>query len=278
MANIAVQGSDIGGFASLAGPLENLYEQYNHARFVSPDPLQCLAGYGDVADREIVGLVASGLAFGNVQTILRSTEAVLEKLPRPARFLDRVTRRRLDNLFDGFRHRYVTGVDVVNMLWGIKQARARHGSLEGLFAACLDPREETILGALARFACALRCGRTNYLLPEVEKGSACKRLHLFLRWMVRQDEVDPGGWSCIAPSQLLMPMDTHSHRIARQLGLTRRNAADARAMLEVTAAFRQLRPDDPVRYDFCITRLGIRTDSDLAAFLHACRLAGAQAA
>jgi len=274
----AIHSDGIEGLAALAAPLEALYRRYNRARYISPDPLQCLASYGDPADREIAGLIASGLAFGNVQTILRSTEAVLEKLPRPARFLDGMTQPRLYRLFEGFRHRYVDGADVAGMLWGIKQARERHGSLEALFAACAKPADASILEALARFSHALRGGKGNYLLPEVEKGSACKRLHLFLRWMVRHDAVDPGGWACIAPSQLLMPMDTHSHRIARLLGLTRRKAADARTMLEVTAAFRMLRPDDPVRYDFCLTRLGIRTDTDQDGFVHACRVAAARAA
>ena len=268
----------LGELAALAAPLERLYARYNHARFVEPDPLQCLGPYEDVADREVVGMVASGLAFGNVRTILRSTGAVLEKMPRPARFLDGVTRRRLDALFTGFRHRFVTGSDVANMLWGIKRARRRHGTLEGLFAHCMRAEDETILPALARFSSELRGGRANYLLPEIDKGSACKRLHLYLRWMVRRDAVDPGGWSCVTPAQLLMPMDTHSHRIARLLGLTRRNAADARAMLEVTTAFRKLRPDDPVRYDFCLTRLGIRTDTDLDGFVRACRMAASRAA
>ena len=266
------------GLAALAEPLETLYRRYNRARYIAPDPLQCLAPYGDVADREIVGMVASGLAFGNVQSILRSTEVVLSRLPRPARDLDGMTRHELERLFDGFRHRYVTGVDVARMLWGIKEARARYGSLDSLFAACMQPEDETILDALGRFSEILRGGCPNYLLPEVAKGSACKRLHLFLRWMVRHDAVDPGGWTCLTPGQLLMPMDTHSHRIARLLGLTSRNAADARAMLEVTAAFRMLRPDDPVRYDFCLTRLGIRTDTDQDSFVNACRVAAAQAA
>lgn len=275
MPHNAIHPGVMDGATALAVPLERLYVRYNRAQYISPDPLECLARYTTVADREIAGLVASGLAFGNVQTILRSTHSVLARMPRPAAFLDAITERQLGPLFDGFRHRYVTGADVTRLLWGIKQARARHGSLEGLFAACLDSNDATILPALGRFSAALRGDAPNYLLPVVEKNSACKRLHLFLRWMVRCDAVDPGGWRCIGPASLIMPMDTHSHRIARVLGLTRRAAADARTALEVTEAFRAVRPDDPVRYDFVLTRLGIRTDTDRDGFLRACGHAAA---
>lgn len=107
----------------------------------------------------------------------------------------------------------------------------------------------------------------NYLLPDPAQGSACKRLHLYLRWMVRNDAVDPGCWRHVAPNVLVVPLDTHMHRIARALGLTRRKQADARAAAEITAAFRTIAPTDPVRYDFALTRLGIRRDTALSDFL-----------
>ncbi len=95
------------------------------------------------------------------------------------------------------------------------------------------------------------------LLPSPGKGSACKRLNLFLRWMVRSDDVDPGGWSGVDAGKLIVPLDTHMHRMGLEVGLTRRKQADMQAALEVTRAFRTIAPEDPVRYDFALTRLGI---------------------
>jgi uncharacterized protein (TIGR02757 family) len=101
-------------------------------------------------------------------------------------------------------------------------------------------------------------------VPSPVGGSACKRLNLFLRWMVRQDGVDPGGWDNVPQSKLIVPVDTHMHRICLRLGLTTRKQANMATALEITEGFRALAPDDPVRYDFSLTRLGIRRDADLA--------------
>jgi uncharacterized protein (TIGR02757 family) len=111
------------------------------------------------------------------------------------------------------------------------------------------------------------CGR---LLADPRDKSACKRLNLYLRWMVRRDDVDPGGWEGVRPAQLVVPLDVHMHRIGRALGLTQRQQADCRTALEVTEAFRKISPEDPVKYDFALTRLGIRDDTNLDAFLARC--------
>jgi uncharacterized protein (TIGR02757 family) len=100
---------------------------------------------------------------------------------------------------------------------------------------------------------------SSHLLPRASKGSACKRLALYIRWMARRDDVDPGGWSKVSPCDIIVPLDTHMFHIASGLGFTARSSADGRAAMEATAAFRRLRPDDPVRYDFALTRFGIRT-------------------
>jgi len=99
-------------------------------------------------------------------------------------------------------------------------------------------------------------------VPDPSKNSALKRLNLFLRWMVRTDEVDPGGWTRVSPSKLIVPLDVHMHRNARRLGLTQRNQADMKTAEEISAAFAKYCKEDPVKYDFCITRFGIRDDMD----------------
>jgi uncharacterized protein (TIGR02757 family) len=259
--------------------LEALYERYNRAEYISPDPLQFLAGYPDPRDREIAGLIASSLAFGNVKQIVASIDSVLMRMPRPAKWLRDTPQKRIDATFASFRHRYVSGTELSQMLWGAKCAIESHGSLGELFAYHSDETETNVLPALGRFSDVLRNGApvaANYLLPSPALGSACKRWHMYLRWMVRRDNVDPGGWERVSASQLIVPLDTHMHRIGMALGLTTRKQADLRTALEITEAFRVIAPDDPIRYDFALTRLGIRREGDLKPFLEDCRNARKQ--
>jgi uncharacterized protein (TIGR02757 family) len=179
----------------------------------------------------------------------------------PARFLRRATRNEIAERFTGFVHRFTRDVEMVPFLYAIKCALEKHGTLKRLFMEALDPRDETILTALTGFVRKLRTfaeGDFPSLLPSPEDGSACKRLNLFLRWMARRDEVDPGPWKEVPASKLVVPLDTHLYRISISLGLTRRRQADLATVLEVTRGFRDIRPRDPVRYDFALTRLGIR--------------------
>lgn len=246
--------------------LENLYRRFNRREFVSPDPLQFIYGYDDVRDREVAALLASSLAFGRVAQIIRSVSIVLEALgPTPSNYLAGASEKTIRRSFAGFVHRFATGLHLAELLLGIRRALKRRGSLHACFMAGFDKTDENILPALAAFVGELSLangGQCNTLLPSPERGSACKRLNLFLRWMVRRDEVDPGGWRGIRPSKLIVPLDVHMHRISRALGLTARNQADMRTALEITDAFGKFSPHDPVRYDFCLTRTGIRRDVD----------------
>jgi len=255
----------------LRGVLDQLYRRYNRRRFVRPDPLQFVYEYQDYHDREVVGLIASSLAFGRVAQILKSVSSVLDRMgPEPFRFLMGASPRELRNTFRDFKHRWVDGAELAAMLLGMGGAIRRYGSLQNCFLACDAHNDILTPQALRRFVNELvvdtehRCGS---VFPLADAGSACKRMNLFLRWMVRRDEVDPGGWDSVPPRILLVPLDTHLFRIARQLGFTRRKTADMRAALEVTAAFRRISPQDPVKYDFALTRLGIRADGDPQAFL-----------
>lgn len=255
--------------------LDRLHARYNHREFVAPDPLQLLYRYDDPADREIAALVASMLAYGRVAQIVRSASSALERMPAPARFVRETSAPSLHRLFAGFKHRFTTGDDIEATLRAVKRVLERYGSLHACFAAGMGERDETVLPALTAFVRRLTArapALRSFLLPSPADGSACKRLNLFLRWMVRRDDVDPGGWDGVPPSKLVVPLDTHLHRIALALGLTRRNQADLRTALEITAAFRTAVPDDPVRYDFVLTRLGIRPGGELAKFLTEYRL------
>ena len=246
---------------TIAERLEALYERYNRREFVSPDPIEFLYRYDDPGDREIVGLVASSLAYGRVGQINRSVAAALEKIgPSPSRFLKEIPAPSLRRAFSGFRHRFTSGDEMADMLLGVRAVVEKYGSLGACFRACCDQGTQTVREAVVPFVeklCSGFAGCHNSLLPSPAKGSCCKRLHLFLRWMVRRDDIDPGGWDDIPPSALIIPLDTHMHRVCLGLGFTKRRQADMKTALEITNAFRDMVPHDPVRYDFILTRSGI---------------------
>jgi len=247
--------------------LNRLYARYNLRKWVHPDPLEFLYDYPDLKDREIAGMVASSLAYGRVNQILKSVSTVLKEMkPSPYAFLKSATSVSLKHSFKDFRHRFTGGDDLAAMLLGIKRMIERHGSIYGCFLAGLNNNDETILPALSSLVKELMVpsnGCSNSLIPLPEKGSACKRLNLFLRWMVRKDRVDPGGWKKVSPAKLIVPLDTHMHRISTMLKMTARKSADMRTALEITNRFREILPEDPVKYDFSLTRLGIRDDVDI---------------
>jgi uncharacterized protein (TIGR02757 family) len=250
--------------------LEKLYSKYNKPEFVHPDPLEFLRKYDDVRDREIVALVASSLAYGRVAQILRSVSRVLRRLESPSEYIMAGTERSLRRDFKGFKHRFTTGDDVALMLLGARRLTERHGSLEGAFRSGLQEDDETVLPALRSFTSQLNSCvglRRSSLVPMASSGSACKRINLFLRWMVRRDNVDPGGWNGVPASKLIVPLDVHMHRLSLGMGLTRRRQANMLAALDATAAFRAITPDDPVRYDFSLTRLGIREELEIGELL-----------
>jgi uncharacterized protein (TIGR02757 family) len=241
--------------------LDVLYQQYNRRELVYPDPLVFLYAYPDIRDREIAGLVASSLAYGRVAQIYKSLSWVLEKMGvSPYLFLKQSTRQSLNNALDGFSHRFATAENLANLMQAIKGVLDHYGSIYGCFLDGLTTESDTVLPALARFVAALTAGNSQglgHLIPLPERGSACKRLNLFLRWMVRKDDVDPGGWDQVAASKLIIPLDVHMHRVGIRMGFTRRKQADMRTALEITRSFSRMIPDDPLRYDFTLCRMGM---------------------
>jgi uncharacterized protein (TIGR02757 family) len=248
------------GASAIRKQLNELYRRYNRRELVHPDPVEFLYRYDDPLDREIVALVASSLAFGRVVQIHRSVSRALERMKGPGSFVREAPRRSIRKTFAGFKHRYATGADMSDLLLGARKAVRKHGSLRNCFVSGMGAEDETVLPALGRFAEELaghNGKECNSLLPLPCRGSACKRLNLFMRWMVRRDEVDPGGWDEVPASKLIVPLDIHMYRASRRLGFTRRKAADLKTALETTAGFRRICPEDPVRYDFALTHAGI---------------------
>lgn len=256
----------------LGGVLEAQYLAFNRRAFVHPDPLEVVYRYESDGAREVVGLIAACLAYGRVAQILKNVDLVLDVLGvAPHEYVMQVTRAELERKLGGFKHRWTTSAEVVDFLLGIGTVLCHHGNLESCFLSYHQAKCDSTLPGLEGFARELRgSDAPTSLLSAPEKGSACKRLHLYLRWMVRSDDVDPGCWHEVSPSKLVVPLDTHMHRIARSLGLTHRKQANLRTALEVTDAFRAFSADDPVRFDFCLTRLGIRQEMDLKGFLAEC--------
>lgn len=244
--------------------LEFLYQKYNRREFVHPDPLEFLYQFDRIEDREIVGLIASSFAYGNVKQILASVRFILDKMgASPRSFVEDASPKVLERIFKGFKHRWHTEKDLAKLIYGLKKCLEQYGSMERLFVQGLRGEDDDISKALNYFVCEIKMrapGMKKNLLPLPQSGSACKRLHMYLRWMVRQDAVDPGGWEGIPTSKLLVPLDTHMYRMCRRLKLTRRNQANSKTVDEVTKGFRKICPEDPVRYDFVLTRFGIRGD------------------
>lgn len=252
---------------SALGPRLAALEAEWRGRRLDSDPLLFPHRHGDAADQEVVAFLSSSLAFGRVASIRSSLERALSALgPRPAEAL-RAGPGPLREL-DGFVHRWVDSGSLRPFLHAVGATLRSDGSLGALFAAG-DPGGPDYVPALDRFFEALR-ERTGlplsrrlrglrFLLPSPADGSACKRAHLFLRWTVRSGDHDLGLWQGgrFTPARLLLPMDTHVHRISRYLGLTSRPTADLRAAREATAWLARLDPGDPVRFDWALSRLGI---------------------
>jgi uncharacterized protein (TIGR02757 family) len=240
--------------------LEELYEKYNDKKYIHPDPLEFLYNYESNLDREVVGLVASSLAYGKVTQILKSVMLVLEKLsPEPASVLEGTSIQTLKKVFSSFKHRFTTGEELAIFLFNIGRILQRYGSINSCFIAGFDESDE-ILPSILNFIKELRAGECNCynsLVPIPSGKCAYKRINLYLRWMIRKDKVDPGVWDNISPSKLIIPLDTHMHRISLSYKLTERKQADFNTALEITKAFKKFSPDDPVKYDFALTRLGI---------------------
>ena len=254
--------------------LDRLYSQYNKREYVHPDPLEFLYAYTKIEDREIVALIASSLAYGTVAQILKSVSSILQIInPSPYLFVKHSTDREIRQAFKSFRHRFAGGDHMSALLMGIKQVISRFGSLNECFSQGLSPEHDHVVPAMSFFTRQLIDGNIEpgHLVARPEKGSACKRMNLFLRWMVRQDEVDPGGWVDVPPSKLIIPLDTHMYRISLGLGFTIKRQANMNTALEITSCFMQFAPDDPVRYDFVMTRLGIRDDMDVIDFINTAR-------
>ncbi len=255
--------------AALAPGLDALYDGFNldHS---TRDPIWTVRRFANPADQEVVAFLASALAFGRVQSVIQTVEAVLGVMgTAPAAFVRAFTPDRAA-VFEPLGHRWIRSRDLAALAWQLHQMLRDHGSIEGFFAAGHAADAESVEAGLESFstrAMALDLqavyGRRRpkpgvaYFFSRPSSGGACKRLNLFLRWVVRKDAVDLGLWRAVRPSQLIVPLDTHIIRVGRCLGMTSRVSPGWRMAADITGTLRRLNPDDPVRYDFSMCHLGM---------------------
>jgi uncharacterized protein (TIGR02757 family) len=256
--------------ADLKARLDALYDQFNDEHSVS-DPIQIVRRFQKPEDQEIVGFCAAALAFGRVQSVLNSIEGLLQVMgPSPAAYVRAFEPARDRQALDHLVHRWTRGIDLAALVWILRQMLDSHGSIESFFVGGADSAAQTIEPALDNFsrrACALnltavygttvRTPGVGYFFARPTTGGACKRLNLFLRWMVRHDRVDLGIWKQIRPSQLIVPLDTHVIRVGRCLRLTRYTSPGWQMAADITRSLRLLDSDDPVRYDFSLCHIGM---------------------
>lgn len=254
---------------ALAPPLDRLYDDFNLTHSTR-DPIWTVRRYTAPDDQEVVAFIASALAFGRVQSVLQTVDAILGVMgPSPAAFLRQFSPEQAE-LFGAIGHRWIRSRDLAAFAYLLHLMLADAGSLEAFFARGHLPDAESVEDGLESFstrALALDLrpiyGRSRpkpgvaYFFSRPSSGGACKRLNLFLRWVVRRDAVDLGLWTAVTPAQLVVPLDTHIIRVGRCLGLTRRVSPGWKMAMDITATLRTLSPGDPVRYDFSMCHLGM---------------------
>jgi uncharacterized protein (TIGR02757 family) len=257
----------------LKRPFEEILKTYSR-EYLFSDPLKFAHQYEDPQDRELVAFLSSALAYGGVPQIFEILTKVLAKLgDHPAEFMRNFSPHSSQDLFRGLYYRFHKESDFGLLFSLLSQIYRKDGSLAASFKKHFSPDHPDLGPSLAGWMDEIlsfdarpyySSGKIpseapiRFFFPSPFQGSSCKRLNLFLRWMVRgPDGLDLGLWNFIPPSRLMIPLDTHIFKIARVLGLTRRKSPNWRMAEEITQHLKVLDPQDPVKYDFALTRLGI---------------------
>ncbi len=254
---------------NLKQKLEYHYKVFDASQ-ISPDPLQFLHQYNDEKDIEVMGFIAAVFAYGNVKQIISTLNKIVDIADdKPYQFAAGFNTNKERLIQKEIKHRFYSEEDVVALFYILQNVIEKHGSLKNLFVKFYNPAELNLKTAISKFSHHLleegraisgrkvtRGVRFMFSLPEL--GSACKRTNLFLRWMVRKDELDFGLWNEIPASKLVIPVDTHVARICRELKLTTRKNVSWKMAEEITENLKKFDPHDPVKYDFAICHIGMR--------------------
>jgi uncharacterized protein (TIGR02757 family) len=250
--------------------LEHLYQSFQHD-YLNMDPLEIVRHYTDPADQEIAGFIAAALAIGRYESIRKIVQAILDIMhPAPSIYIKQFDAHRDASIFQDLVYRFYRGEDIGLLVSWIAQMVQQSGSIRFFFLNTYSSSEPDIGPSLSRFVQAIFKLETMPFMPSVPvrgkgirhfladptDGSACKRLNLFLRWMVRHDDLDLGLWPEVSTAQLVIPLDTHIARFGQYLGFTRQRSPGWRMAIEITESLRQFDPLDPVKYDFALCTLG----------------------
>lgn len=244
--------------------LDTLYTKYSQ-KFSSKDPVWILHRFNDEKDIELIGLITAAYAYGSVDQINRFIDSLLQKTGnKPYEFTINFSKRKDKKYLKELYYRFNSHVDIADMFSSLNSVLTEHGSLKSLFAKYYQSTHENIISALSGFTDELNNNIPaandryyHYLFSNPKNKSTCKRMNLFLRWMVRHDEIDLGLWNEVQTSKLIMPVDTHIARISKKLKLVQRKSIDLKFALELTEKLKRFDPIDPVKYDFALCHLGI---------------------
>ena len=252
--------------ARLRAPLERLYREFDWAARIDSDAIQFPLRYRDPADRELVALLTASLAYGRVDLFGPWVDWILARMgSSPHRFILGFDPEKNGKDFEGFHYRFNRPRDLAAFCLASQRLLLHHGSLRACFVSGYSPTDQDVGPALERFvqgfltqdlSAVFPRGRLSrgyrHLFPLPSRGGPCKRLLLFLRWMVRREPPDFGLWPEISPAKLLIPVDTHVENMSRAVGLTRLKSRTWRMSMEITQRLRRLDPEDPVKYDFAL--------------------------
>ena len=271
--------------------LETLLQTHSLALDISQDPIQCVHRYSQAEDQEIAGIFASALAFGRVSAFLPKIKALLDIADQhggPRKWIESFDMPMAVDIAH-ISYRWNKKPDFALLCFTLQRTLRTHSSLGSLFQSLFEPTEETISPSLERFIEVLRsdallCASKmeisadsfaalpkgfRLFLCSPKDGSACKRWHLYLRWMIRRAAPDIGIWT-LPSSKLCIPLDTHIHSISQMIGLPIGKSANHQAMMKITSFMQRLDPDDPIRFDFALAHLGISKSCKKAWFPDIC--------
>lgn len=266
--------------------LGRFYKSYNLTERINSDPIEFPHRYKRPEDIEVVGLIASSLAYGKVTLFKPVLERIFKIMGEsPSDFLLHFDIKKNAPLFTDIKYRMNKNEDILCLIYLVSAVLKEHGSLQRLFMSFYNPMDDDIGPALSGFVDYILKIDTSAVygkdirpfgllqfLPSPVKGSTCKRFNMFLRWMVRSgDGVDFGIWNHVPPSKLIIPIDTHIARIGKNIGLTNRRNADWKMAKEITENLKIFDPNDPVKYDFALCHMGISGECPTAPSIEKCK-------
>ncbi|MGB5895085.1 MAG: TIGR02757 family protein [Ignavibacteriaceae bacterium] len=255
---------------NLKEKLEYHYKTFNFEK-IEPDPLQFPHLYKDEKDIEAMAFISSVFAYGTVAQIVNTLNKIVRIMNnQPHKFIINVGKKNLKEKLGGLKHRFYNENDIRTFFLALRKVYDRHGSLKKLFLKNYMEEEPNLKSGISAFSKEMLrtvlsvnslkelSNGLKFMFPLPDKGSACKRMNLFLRWMVRKDELDFGLWNDIPAGKLIIPVDTHIAKIARRLKITSRKIVSWKMAEEITEELKKYDPTDPVKYDFALCHIGMR--------------------